>query len=124
MAPQPIHILPRDGAGSPKAGLYIAGFVVAGLVTLGAAAWLTIRFLRQRARANDEDNRGASFLNVRGLVREGGEKGEDDALPKYGYERSTIILDLAINSVLTGISYFPIIAILMVSKAICSRGPI
>jgi len=124
MAPQPIHILPRDGAVSPRTGLYIAGFVVAGLVTLGAAAWLTVRFLRRRARTNDEDNRGASFLNVRGLVREGGEKGEDEALPKYGYEPSTIMLDLAINSVLTGFFYFPITAILMVSKPICSRGPI
>jgi hypothetical protein len=61
--------------------LYIAGFVVAGLIAIGVAAWLTIRFLRQRARRNDEDSRGAAFLNVRGLVREDGEKGTDEALP-------------------------------------------
>jgi len=85
MAPQPIHILPRDGGGSSKTGLYVAGFVIAGVVMIGAVAWLTIRFLRQRARWGDEDNRGAAFLNVRGLVREDGEKGEVGPLPKYGY---------------------------------------
>ena len=38
----------------------------------------------------NEDGRGAAFLNVRGLVREDGEKGE--ALPKYGYQCSTSAL--------------------------------
>jgi len=81
MAPQPIHVLPRAGDTSSNTGVYIAGFVVAGVVVLGAGAWLTIRFLRRRTRERDEDNRGASFLNVRGLIREGGEKGEDEAVP-------------------------------------------
>jgi len=84
MAPQLIHILPRDGNGS-NSGLYIAGFVIAGLIILGVGGCLLIRFLRQRARNNDEDNRGAAFLNVRGLVREDDEKVKDEPLPKYGY---------------------------------------
>lgn len=81
MAPQPIHILPRAGGVSSATGLYIAGFVIAGVVLLGAAIWLTIRFLKKRAQRNSEDNRGAAFLNVRGLVREDGEKDKDEALP-------------------------------------------
>lgn len=86
MAPQPIHnLLPRDG-NDTSTDLYIAGFTIAGVIGLGAAAWLTIRFLRQRARRSDEDNRGAAFLNVRGLVKEAGEKGQDESLPKYEYD--------------------------------------
>ena len=77
--------------------LYIAGFVVAGLIAIGVAAWLTIRFLRQRARRNDEDSRGAAFLNVRGLVREDGEKGTDEALPKYVCQSLASARDLVIN---------------------------
>jgi len=80
MAPQPIHILPRAGDGSSSTGLYIAGFSVAGVVLIAAAAWLVIRFLRKRAQRNSEDKRGAAFLNVRGLVREDGEKIGDEPL--------------------------------------------
>ena len=83
MAPQPIHILPRAGGGSSSTGLYIVGFVVAGVVLIGAAAWLAVRFLRKRAQRKGEDKRGASFLNVRGLVREDDEKNGDEALPRY-----------------------------------------
>ena len=101
MAPQPIHILPRDESDSSKTGLYIAGFVVAGMVVLGAAAWVAIRFLRRRARRSDEDNRGASFLNVRGLVREDSEKGQDNPLPKYVHQYSTSTFDTLIDCVLT-----------------------
>ncbi|KAF9648734.1 hypothetical protein BDM02DRAFT_2068285 [Thelephora ganbajun] len=82
MAPQPIHILSRtDDSGSSNTPLYIAGFSVAGVIAIGAAIWLTIRFLRKRARERDEDNRGAAFLNVRGLVREDDEKREDESFP-------------------------------------------
>ena len=84
MAPHPIHILRRAGTGSSSSGLYIAGFVVAGVVLVGAAAWLTLRFLRKRARRDADDKRGAAFLNVRGLFREDGEKSREDALPEYG----------------------------------------
>jgi len=82
MAPRPIRILPRDGDSS-RSGLYTAGFVIAGLIIVGVAGCLAIRFLRQRARNRDEDRRGAAFLNVRGLVKDDGEKGEDDVLPRY-----------------------------------------
>lgn len=101
MAPQPIHILPRDENGSSQTGLYVAGFVVAGAIVIGAAAWLTIRFLRQRARRSDEDNRGAAFLNVRGLVKEDDEKGQDETVPKYGYQCSTFVVDTLTNCILT-----------------------
>jgi len=100
MAPQPIHVLPRDGGGSTN-GLYVAGFVIAGLIILGVAGCLLIRFLRQRARNKDEDNRGAAFLNVRGLVREDGEKVKDEPLPKYGYHPSVSVLCLVIDGILT-----------------------
>jgi len=93
-------MLPRDETSSSKTGLYIAGFVVAGVLIMGAVAWLTIRFLRRRARRDDEDNRGAAFLNVRGLVRDDGEKGEVEALPKYGYQLFISMFDLLINRVL------------------------
>lgn len=86
MASQTIHILARDGGGSSNTTLYIIGFVIAGVSILGATAWLAIRFIRRRARRSDEENRGAAFLNVRGLVREIGEKDQDDALPKYGHQ--------------------------------------
>ena len=88
MAPQSINILRRDEESSSK-NLYIVGFVVAGLAIAGVAVWLTIRFLRQRARRNGEDNRGVAFLNVRGLVKDG-EKANDDPLPKYGLQCSTL----------------------------------
>ena len=90
MAPQPVHILPRDGGSSSTYALYIVGFVIAGIAITGVVAFLTIRFLRKRAMQKNEDGRGAAFLNVRGLVREDGEKGE--ALPKYGYQCSTSAL--------------------------------
>jgi len=124
MAPQPIHILPRGGDASSNIVLYIAGFSIAGVVILGAATWLAIRFLKQRARRNDEDNRGAAFLNVRGLVREAGEKGQGEGLPKYGYQCSSLMLDTPINCVLTTFFYRPTIVISTASKAICSQGPI
>jgi hypothetical protein len=101
MAPQLIHILPRDGPMSSNTALYIVGFSIAGIVVFGAAAWLTIKFLRQRARRCDEDRRGAAFLNIRGLVRDVGEKAQDEAPPKYGYQFSISMLDLLINCVLT-----------------------
>ena len=86
MAPQPIHILPRAGGASSPSGVYIAGFVVAGVVLLGGVGWLTLRFLRKRAQRKDGDKRGAAFLNVRGLVREDDEKDGNEPLPKYGYQ--------------------------------------
>ena len=93
MASQTIHILARDGGGSSNTTLYIVGFIIAGAIILGAAAWLAVRLMRKRARRNDEENRGAAFLNVRGLVKEAGEKGQDDVLPKYGYQCFISALD-------------------------------
>lgn len=82
MAPQPIRILPRAGNGSSATTpIYIVGFVIAGVILTGAAAWFAVRFMRKRAQRNGEDSRGAAFLNVRGLVREDGEKNGDDAVP-------------------------------------------
>jgi len=106
MAPQPIHILPRDDKTSSNNILYIAGFTVAGIVILGAVCWLTIRLLRKRARRSEQDDRGAAFLNVRGLIREDGEKSRGGALPKYGYHRFPPVPDTLINYVLTILCVF------------------
>ena len=122
MAPQLIRILPRDGDGS-KSGLYIAGFVIAGLIILGVVVCLTIRFLRQRARNNAEDNRGAAFLNVRGLVREDGEKEKEDALPKYGYKCSISRALFVIDGILTRILRPPTTVTSLASNPTCSQGP-
>jgi len=119
MAPQPIHILPRAGGGSSSTPLYIAGFVIAGVFLIAGVGWLTIRFLRKRAQRNGEDNRGAAFLNVRGLVREDGEKNGEGALPKYGLQ-SRVRFCLS-TEFLPIFFKFPIIVISRVSRAICSR---
>lgn len=118
MAPQPIRILPRAGGDSSSTGLYVAGFLVAGLVFIGAVAWLTVRFLRKRAQRNAEDKRGAAFLNVRGLIREDGEKNGEDTLPEYGHQFHFLF----INPVLTHVPSFPMVAMYSVSKAICFQG--
>jgi len=124
MAPQLIHILPRAGDVSSNTVLYIVGFSIAGLVVLGAGTWLTIRFLRQRARQNAEDNRGASFLNVRGLVRDAGEKDQGEDLPKYECQCSSLMPNALIDCVLTTFLFRPMTVISTASKAICSQGPI
>ncbi len=62
--------------------IYIAGFVVVGVLLLGVALWLAIRTHRRRAQAKREENLGAAFLSVKGLVREGDVHTEKAPLPE------------------------------------------
>ncbi|TFK40285.1 hypothetical protein BDQ12DRAFT_490822 [Crucibulum laeve] len=76
-----IHLLRRDDSdSSPLNPIYIAGFAVVGAIVLGVAIWLALRFHRKRAAAKREETRGAAFLSVRGLVKEG-EKDENEHSP-------------------------------------------
>jgi len=51
--------------------IYIVGFVLVGVALLGLLVWLAIRTHRRRAVSKREENRGAAFLSVRGLVKNG-----------------------------------------------------
>ncbi|PBK78500.1 hypothetical protein ARMSODRAFT_924877 [Armillaria solidipes] len=62
--------------------IYIAGFVVVGVLLLGVALWLGIRTHRRRAQAKREENLGAAFLSVKGLVRDGDVHTEKAPLPE------------------------------------------
>ncbi|EIN04826.1 hypothetical protein PUNSTDRAFT_128082 [Punctularia strigosozonata HHB-11173 SS5] len=56
----------------------IAGICVASVVAFSLALWLGIRTFRKRAQNKREDARGAAFLNVRGLVKEGSDSEKQD----------------------------------------------
>ncbi|KAK0211045.1 hypothetical protein DFS33DRAFT_1297100 [Desarmillaria ectypa] len=62
--------------------IYIAGFVVVGVLLLGVALWLPIRRNRRRAQAKREENLGAAFLSVKGLFRDGDVHTEKAPLPE------------------------------------------
>ncbi|KAK0228847.1 hypothetical protein IW262DRAFT_645398 [Armillaria fumosa] len=62
--------------------IYIAGFVVVGVLLLGVALWLAIRTYRRRAQAKREESLGAAFLSVKGLVRDGDVHTEKAPLPE------------------------------------------
>lgn len=83
----PIHSHTRRAEKSqPLNPIYIAGFCVVGAIILGVAIWLLVRLQRKRAMAKREDIRGAAFLSVQGLVREGSQPKteKDDTLPSTG----------------------------------------
>ncbi|KAF9069213.1 hypothetical protein BDP27DRAFT_1294023 [Rhodocollybia butyracea] len=63
-----------DDNSSTLNSLLIAGIAVIGAIVVGLSTWLIIRQLRIRSRNKRENARGAAFLSVRGVVREGGEK--------------------------------------------------
>lgn len=74
-----ISLLPRaddDGSSTSHLGIYVAGFTVAGVIVLGLAVWFGIRIYRRRSAIKREDERGAAFLSVRGVVKDGEEKGQ------------------------------------------------
>lgn len=64
----------NDDNSSTLNPLYIAGIAVISAIVVGVAAWLMIRQLRIRSRNKRENARGAAFLSVRGIVKEGEEK--------------------------------------------------
>lgn len=49
---------------------YIVGFTLAGLLAAASIIWLALRFFRRKLQATRAEERGTSFLNVRGVVRE------------------------------------------------------
>ncbi|KAF5375592.1 hypothetical protein D9757_008507 [Collybiopsis confluens] len=60
-----------DSKNGSLAPVYIAGIAVIGAIALGVILWLTVRQIRIRARRKRENNRGAAFLSVRGVVEDG-----------------------------------------------------
>ena len=68
---------------------------------------------------------GVTILDVCGLVRQDGQKSEDNALPKYECQRFVSILGSVIGCVLTHILYFLMTVIFTVSEPTYSQqGPI
>lgn len=50
--------------------IYIVGFTLAGLLAAVAMLWIALRFFRRTFQAKRAEERGAAFLNVRGVVQE------------------------------------------------------
>lgn len=46
------------------------GFGVAGLLVVILAVWLSVRAYRRKAKKKREDDRGAAFLTVKGIVKD------------------------------------------------------
>lgn len=72
----PLQSVARDAGDSdsttnPTSPIFIAGYTVIGLLVLGAALWLTLRWYRKRSQKERDDNREGAFLSVRGIVTEG-----------------------------------------------------
>lgn len=73
MAP---YLLSRSDSTNPSGVLpisrtiYIVGFTLAGLLAAISIVWLALRFFRRKLQAKRAEERGAAFLNVRGVVRE------------------------------------------------------
>ena len=76
----PVHVFARSADSSALSmssslgPVYVAGFVVVGLTIMGLFIWFGIRIFRNRSKAKRDDVRGAAFLSVRGLVKEGDEQ--------------------------------------------------
>ncbi|KAJ3859032.1 hypothetical protein EV359DRAFT_51436 [Lentinula novae-zelandiae] len=72
------QFLPRDDSSDDNASslspIYIAGISLIGTIVIGVVVWLTVRHIRKRSRSKRENERGAAFLSVRGVVREDQEK--------------------------------------------------
>ncbi len=65
----PVRIHSRSS--SPSASInptYIAGLAIAGVVVIGLFLWFILRMIRKRAASKREENMGAAFLSVRGVV--------------------------------------------------------
>jgi hypothetical protein len=75
--PSLVHLVSRDE--TPEQQLsdqqkltptLVAGIIVIAALAFGIALFVLIRHLRKKASAQRNDERGAAFLNVRGLVKE------------------------------------------------------
>ncbi|KAL4064988.1 hypothetical protein V8B97DRAFT_1875392 [Scleroderma yunnanense] len=56
---------------STNTTLYIAGFVLVGVLVGGLSLWLLARCYKNRMNKKRNEERGAAFLHVRGVVKEG-----------------------------------------------------
>ncbi|KAJ3500956.1 hypothetical protein NLJ89_g9561 [Agrocybe chaxingu] len=75
----PIHVLKRsDDYSTISNPIYIAGIVVVGVIALGVGLWLSLRVYRKRAMRKRQENMGAAFFSVKGLVPEGGDPEKAD----------------------------------------------
>ncbi|KAG1887249.1 hypothetical protein F4604DRAFT_1238465 [Suillus subluteus] len=88
MAP---YLLSRYSTDSPSVlpisrTIYIVGFTIAGLLAAISVIWLALRFFRRKLQAKRAEERGAAFLNVRGVVREMNEPGS-----QFPSQPSTIV---------------------------------
>lgn len=61
--------------------IYLAGLIVALVILAVVGGWLGLRYYRKRQAAKRESQMGAAFLNVKGLIREGGSLDEEKSGP-------------------------------------------
>jgi hypothetical protein len=78
----PLQIISRDTGGNgsstnPTSPIFIAGYIVIGVLVLGTGLWLTLRWYRKRSRKERDDNREGAFLSVRGIVKESEQQMEE-----------------------------------------------
>ncbi|KAG2756880.1 hypothetical protein P692DRAFT_20765263 [Suillus brevipes Sb2] len=89
MAP---HLLSRSDSTDPSGDLpisrtvYIVGFTLAGLLVVTSMIWLALRFFRRKLQAKRGEERGAAFLNVRGVVRE-----MDEPFSQFPSQSTTVV---------------------------------
>lgn len=67
---------------STNMGIMIAGVTLCALIVLGVAVWLIVRMIRKKSQQKREDERGAAFLTVRGIVRDDGAPIDPPAMEK------------------------------------------
>jgi uncharacterized SAM-binding protein YcdF (DUF218 family) len=80
------HLHRRDDAGSTQNKLPIIaliGFGIAGVIVLVLTAWLSVMFWRKRQKKKREDARGAAFITVKGVVKDGRESFWSGNFPTY-----------------------------------------
>lgn len=70
MAPTTVFVR-RGSSLSTSTELYIAGFSLVGALVGGLLLWLLVRFCKNRMNEKRDEKRGAAFLHVRGVMKEG-----------------------------------------------------
>ena len=101
MAPTPIlekRVNTAQGAlGSSTSTIAYVGFGIAACVGLAIAIILTVVWYRKRARRAREDERGAAFLTVKGVIKE---DSTSEPLPAYVLTKLKQIVTVIIESLL------------------------
>jgi len=62
---------PADNNNTKITPIIIVGIVIACLLAVGISIWLGVHFYRKRISRAREEGRGAAFLSIKGLVKEG-----------------------------------------------------